>query len=139
MTFKQDKFGLCSMHSLNEDLLFIGCTKGIVTVLNMNERRVLLAEKLHNDDVKGIYELNSVSKDPFVVTTSFDGSAAVWKVDHSTLQRQKRYGSGDKAFHMQSSLLGHTDKILGLSVDNNTNDIVTSGADGKVLLWQANQ
>jgi len=76
-------------------------------------------------------------------TTSFDGSAAVWQ-----LQQQSGSGPALRATGPASGALGtnkfsqiailsgaHTDKVLGCAFAPVTQQLVTTGADGMVVLW----
>ena len=71
-----------------------------------------------------------------LATTSFDGCAALWNVDLDAANAS----AAAKTFMPRGLLRGHADKVLGVSIVSNRNGeaykkVVTSGADGQVILW----
>ena len=117
-----------------------GCSRGTVMVLDPRKIRPfssLVAGQLHQDDVRSLTALPSSFSfsgrgqeqgqpgAPLFATASFDGTAAVWALQgQSFVQRALLQGA-------------HTDKVLGVaSVSGGpSGQLVTTGADGRVVLW----
>lgn len=143
--------GVCSMTNLpsfsaakgNDPLnqwIVSGSTGGVVTIFGARTGEIVVENRLHGDDVRSIvtmppptvvnYGFSGATKKqtnllPFLVTTSFDGTAAMWSIKN-------------KKFERLAVLQGaHTDKVLGCSVLPWSQQILTSGADGKIALWTA--
>ena len=79
----------------------------------------------------------SRSNDKFgfdLLTASYDGTAAVWNVLVNQGNNYKFQGS-------QRTLQGHSDKVLNAvpvaNPNKNVCDIVSTGADGRAMLWTA--
>lgn len=123
------EFGVCSLSMMQTSSIHLGvagCVKGHVLLFDPSSGRVLQNDKLHNDDIRALTALPPSQQFPYsrLVTTSFDGTAAIWK-QNSELQE----------FGNLCYLDGvHTDKLLSVSVVNQT--IFTSGADGRVVAWK---
>jgi WD40 repeat protein len=131
--------GICTM-SLTKpgsNSILIGCTNGLVIGISARDRRLLAAEKLHGDDVRGLCiapwedsNLSDHTSSFYFLTTSFDGTACVWR---SNGENQSKY-----PYQRLSILKGHTDKVLGAAIHPSPDnfEMITTGADGKALLWK---
>ncbi len=128
---------------------------GIVTVFNARSGAIMASDRLHTDDVRALDILpepkqivssfsgtsKKVSGIPSLVTTSFDGTAAVYGIGNSTTGGGALTGAtggnaGEGGFRRLANLNGaHTDKVLGCCVLAHSQQILTSGADGIVALW----
>jgi WD40 repeat protein len=109
----------------------VGCTGGIVGIFNPFESRVVSAFQPHTDDVRALtfslrQSSGSNSTGVSLVTTSYDGTGALWDV--------KDADTADLQFEKHGTLVGHTDKILAVTASRDGH-LVTSGADGCVLHW----
>ena len=130
-------------------MLGIGCVGGYVSLFNMNTRSVVATTKLHGDDCRAVcmfnqFNHNNPNHNPnpshaTMLTTSFDSKASVWDVDttiggrgFSNICQLSNSNTGEMP---QSQSHSHTDKILGCCMNDNQ-DILTTGADGKVLCWK---
>ena len=128
---------ICTMAKCSADYVVVGCAEGFASIISNRDRSVVKTERLHKDDIRGVSciaasgvsgiarAVNSV----YVSTSSFDGLVGVWKVDFNAL-------SSPSMFRPLSILRGHTDKVLSTTFNHANGDIVTSGADGSVLLWR---
>lgn len=117
--------------SSRDSLVVAGCTSGYICIINATQRSITAVHKPHTDDVRSISIFNEgISKrgeNSFgLVTTSFDSCGSVLS-----------YNNSQSSFHLEGMMRGHTDKILGVSsgLRNNSLEVLTSGADGKSLLW----
>lgn len=134
--------GICCFSALSvpmmgrasDGLVVAGCTGGYVCIINTTDRSVAAVHRPHTDDVRSIAlhgggPLRTGGSSFGLVTTSFDGLGAVWCVNQSS---HLLY-----SFQLESMLKGHEDKILGVCsiVRNKTVEILTTGADGKAILW----
>jgi WD40 repeat protein len=114
----------------------------------------MASDRLHTDDVRALDVLiepkqvvksfsgtsRKIPSMPALVTTSFDGTAALWGVSHSQTglpMTGATGGNSDRGRFDRLSLLSgaHTDKVLGVCVLQQSQNILTSGADGVVALW----
>lgn len=125
---------LPAMGRASDGLIVAGCTGGFVCVVNTTDRSVAAVHRPHTDDVRSIAlhgggSLRAGGSSFGLVTTSFDGLGAIWCVNQSI--------SGLYSFQLESMLRGHEDKILGVcsTVRNKSLEILTTGADGKAILW----
>ena len=77
----------------------------------------------------------NTSYDDFA-TTSYDGTAAVWRINTNT-NTYTNTNTNTNTISRLASLDGgaHSDKVLGLVLVHATSQIVTTGADGRVVLW----
>jgi len=137
-------------------LVVAGGVGGAVCAFDCRSGKVLGAARLHNDDVRGVVPMLPLTPSssssqlepplPAFATTSFDGSAAVWQLQQPqsgpgpALRATGGQASGapgtNKGFSQISLLSGaHTDKVLGCAFAPLTQQLVTTGADGMVVLW----
>lgn len=114
-----------------DSLVVAGCTSGFICVINATRRSIAAVHKPHTDDVRSVAILDSARIRPgstslHIATTSFDGLGALWS-----------YNPHQTSFHLETMLRGHTDKILGVccGIRNSAVEILTTGADGKAILW----
>lgn len=110
---------------------------GFVTLFNAATGQIYSHEKLHTDDVRSVAVLPATARargdlSVDLLTGSYDHTAALWRVTLDNTSRVK-YEGGPKL------LSGHTDKVLSavpfFAGGRNAPDVLTTGADGKVLLW----
>ena len=143
--FDGSKPGICCLtastrdhsNSASEGIVIAGCTGGFICVIDASTRSVIAAHRPHTDDVRAI-ALNGLSPKRTgevsfgLVTTSFDGLGAVWNVARSDCTTKSAY-----SFQLEAMLKGHGDKILGVAstARNNVLEVITTGADGKAILW----
>lgn len=127
----------------------------------------LLKNTLHGGDVRALTFLNvlksSSNRTKTLLTTSFDCKANIWQVSQRGSARTRGIAAGcgddegdeggDGAAEKVSDLfintssrgnnalsqpaVQHEDKILSCAVDWSTEDVITSGADGRVILWRS--
>jgi WD40 repeat protein len=126
------------------DLVLAGCIGGAVCILDCSRRAIIAAQKLHSDDVRGIVPIASTTATGTrgheganqgalrFITTSFDGTAAIWRA-----YSDKHMKNTPISFRRLALLEGHTDKVLGAAIVPRSQQVVTSGADGRVILWSA--
>lgn len=128
--------GLCSMVKYADKtggggLLLTGHTDGTISLVSTWDRRTLLSRRLHGDEVRSVAIQSGVRGGLEVLTASSDGTAGVWSVSKSS-----QTSTWEAA--LLCKLVGHTDKVLNASFVSGLRDsetVVTSGADGRVLLW----
>ena len=146
-----DKIGVCCLEYHNnesegqsriyEDMILVGCTGGIISNVSFKERKINYSERIHGDDIRGVsilpnkhirgnksLPLDNLHTSIYYAASSFDGTSSVWRKDFSA--------TNGRYCHSMYKLSGHTDKVLGITHVPISNDIITSGADGKVLLWR---
>ena len=143
--FDGSKPGICCLTaSLNDHsnapgdgIIIAGCTGGFICVIDANTRSVVASHRPHTDDVRAIalhgLPPKRIGEAPFgLVTTSFDGLGAVWNIASSDNTEKNVY-----SFQLEAMLKGHGDKILGVAstTRNNVLEVITTGADGKAILW----
>lgn len=117
---------ICALTMLGDmTTLCIGSAGGHVTALDWRRQNLLFDAHLHTDDVRSVASLSNGD----LVTTSYDSTAAIWRFN----------GVGSSLSIQQASTLrgGHTDKVLSCVTIPHTTDVITTGADGKVLLWSS--
>ena len=118
---------------------------GVVSIFNAQTGAIMASERVHKDDVRALDVLiepkqvvrsfsgasRKIPGMPALLTTSFDGTAALWGVAPGVGFNADR-GHFDRIALLSGA---HGDKILGCSVLPHTQQILTSGADGVVALW----
>jgi hypothetical protein len=126
--------GICSAASSPvEGAIVLGLNKGGLCVFSVTQQRfVIPPTQVHDDDIRHVLTwedapTRGVPPSLNVLTTSFDGSGAIWKIDNS---------AGNAALIKTDSLKnGHVDKMLCAVRCPNSGNIVTTGADGRSVLW----
>jgi WD40 repeat protein len=129
--------GICTMSVTRpgSNSVILGCTGGLVLGISTRDRRLLVTEKLHGDDVRGLciapWQDSNVAGNSstfYFLTTSFDCTACVWRsqVDFNNQNR----------FQRLSVLNAHSDKVLGAAIGPDNYEMITTGADGKAILWK---
>eukprot|EP01041_Mallomonas_annulata_P010053 gene10053-20944_t len=116
----------------SDELLAAGNTDGSVVVVSSRERRVLLAEKLHDEEIRcvGMRSQGSTGRDRsngfFMLTASSDCTGGLWHMD----------GADKRRVDQMARFRGHSDKLLNASfVSEQTSNaplgdsILTTGAD----------
>jgi WD40 repeat protein len=130
--------GVCTFGQIHDGLMLIGHVNGNVSLLDVYARRLLATNKLHNGDVRSVClwkrnhhrEREKISS-LHALTTSFDTTAATWSIDASMNNLNR------SIFVKTSTLQGHRDKILCGAYSAKAGGVVTSGADGDLLLWKS--
>lgn len=128
--------GLCSLAKCADasgtgGLLLTGHTDGSIHLVGASDRRTLLSRRLHGDEVRSVAIQRGLKGGYEVLTASSDGTAGIWSVSKSP------QASLWEAAQL-CKLVGHTDKVLSAAFVPGLRDlesVVTSGADGRVLLW----
>jgi WD40 repeat protein len=136
--------GVCSLSLLhpaqaaspNSIPIAAGCIGGYVTLFNAVSGQVLSHQQLHKDDVRSVCVMPATARpndgSSFeLLTSSYDGTVGLWKAG---------YGSnGSIQYVARRSLQGHGDKVLSATPvampGRKACDIMSSGADGKAILW----
>lgn len=117
-------------------LIVAGCAGGAICVFDCRSGKVMASDKCgHSDDVRGVAVLPPVAIDqsaaagagvglPTFATSSFDGTTSIWEI-------------GQRGALTQICVLSgvHSDKVLGCAFVPKTQSIVTTGADGAVVVW----
>jgi len=139
--------GICCLSLLGNSLssaaspasvpMVAGGLGGFVTLFNAANGQIFSHEKLHSDDVRSVSVLPATSRSRGeltvdLLTGSYDGTAAMWRVSLEATNRV-RYDS------LKRVLTGHGDKVLSavpfFAGGRSAPDVLTTGADGKVILW----
>ena len=146
-------------------LVAAGCAQGWLQLLDVRSGRRLCEQRLHSDDIRSLSLLPLAQSRPrstarsllvpdsdseggswswALLTSSYDGTAALWR-------QAAGAGAEGKCEQVFSLSGGHADKVLCASFaaggDTTLSElrldlsrppaILTSGADGRVLLWQS--
>lgn len=128
---------LSSGGSPNAVPMVAGGLGGFVTLFNAANGQIYSHEKLHTDDVRSVSVLPATARSRGelsvdMLTGSYDGTAALWRVSLEATSRVRYDGS-------PRVLTGHTDKVLSavpfFAGGRSAPDILTTGAEGKVILW----
>ena len=124
--------GICCLRSVLSapGKVVVGCTKGYLAVLDTSSRRTLLLERLHNDDVRAV----AVAEQSFRGTDGSRMHTALLSTSFDTTGRVLRLNASLDSISTVARLAGHTDKVLCAKFTP-LGQPVTTGADGKVLLW----
>ena len=126
-----------SLHSQNL-LVAAGCGGGYVTVFNATTGQIHSHQQLHASDVRSLCMMPTVTRrkddDHFeILTGSYDGTLGLWRA--SSRGQDFRYTSS-------RILKGHNDKVLcaaPVAMPGRAEcDILSTGADGKAILWSVN-
>jgi WD40 repeat protein len=136
-------------------LLIAGCTDGLLLGFNLFDGRLIHCNQLHSQDIRAIHavyplqsakNMNNMSYQellwtfPSLITTSFDGTAALWRVNRNQSLTHSPKITGH--FEKMAVMLGHQDKILSVCTtltktsSSFQRNIFTTGADGKVISWR---
>mmetsp|Transcript_24470 Transcript_24470/g.40781 ORF Transcript_24470/g.40781 Transcript_24470/m.40781 type:complete len:324 (+) Transcript_24470:739-1710(+) len=144
-----------------------GCTGGHVTMFNAVNGEIYSDNQLHLDDVRSISMMlpppysssssSAVGRQPqqrndniTFLTASYDCTAALWSVHANSRSAEYRYNGppnilkahGDKVLSATPIISAPSGSGSGKSRDDNRSgnfatDIVTTGADGKAMIWTA--
>jgi hypothetical protein len=127
----------------NNFLLGVGCVGGYCALLS-NEK-IVFDKKIHGEDIRSLelfdysYHPSTRSMSPYhqlhALTSSYDSSSALWRFHASDSDSTK--GSSSVSECIVKFTAGHTDKNLS-AVLTKESDVVTTGADGNVILWMKN-
>lgn len=128
--------GVCSLASLGASgNIVVGCMGGTVSLLDPRTGRLFYSNQLHGDDIRSMASITDSSKNCFA-TSSYDGTAALWQLGFNSAE-----SSSTVVEKIGDLSGGHTDKLLSISMSLDINEkivVVTSGADGNVVLWRQN-
>lgn len=111
---------------------------GFVTLFNAATGQIFSHEKLHSEDVRCVSVSPATSRvrgelSVDLLTGSYDGTAAMWRVSMDPSSSRVKYEGSPRV------LTGHGDKVLSavpfFAGGRSSPDVLTTGADGKVLLW----
>eukprot|EP01035_Chromulina_nebulosa_P016981 gene16981-22478_t len=119
--------GVCTYSRYNDNIAVVGYTGGDLSLIDLSTGRILLTERVHQDDIRSISTLYQGSSPPLIISTSFDSSVAIWRAN----------SSHNKLDNVAILSGGHSDKVLDVStIPGSEQQFLTSGADGKVILWK---
>lgn len=151
------QYGICTLSATPDSFgsaeqdVFLGLTKGFVSLYSPSQQRFLLPPtKVHEHDVRCVlsWESSTFHKTPTrrkrvsLLTTSFDHTAAIWDIQVSnavprSAREQMRQPPAEYSLSKSQGLInGHTDKILCAARCHHSGSILTTGADGKTVMWQ---
>jgi hypothetical protein len=122
--------------TLEKAFLAIGSISGHLTLLQNN--RLFFDTKLHHEDIRSVEILSHTKRKGLITTTdeldiltsSYDTTGGIWKFIPST----SNLGHSE---NMTRFADGHTDKALTAVVVKKWGDVITTGADGRVILWSS--
>jgi WD40 repeat protein len=103
-----------------EGLLGVGSAQGCLSVLR--EGRLLKDLSLHTADLRCLLPLH-YHHTSLLLTASYDSTAALWSLPGLGLGEVSRLSGG------------HSDKLLSAAAFSRLPAVLTSGADGRVVLW----
>jgi WD40 repeat protein len=141
-----DKVGVCCIERIcgvgAESIVAVGGTNGMLSIVDLRDNRFLYHHAQHAEDIRAIAAttIRSLPKaqaalsNTRLVTASYDSSGFVLGPTSSA-------SSGAQQSQLQLTRLAqfaHASKILSVSPVVGGNSIVSSGADGRVLLWSSN-
>ena len=144
---------VCCLAPLGQDLIVVGRSKGWLQIVDVRNGQSVMEQHLHADDIRSlsILPLGTRRERWGLLTSSYDSTAALWSLDPS-LCSSSSSSRGDSADmdrvceKVCALSRGHADKVLCATfaveavaaIDlAQPPPILTSGADGVVLLWQA--
>lgn len=123
-------------------VLAVGCLSGSLSFLQTDvvPARVLVDQPAaHSADVRTVLALpdyhSGQRQQPLVFSASYDSTASLW----ACTPAQRRL---DPVLQLRSQATlraGHSDKVLCAAALQSSASIVTSGADGRVVLWNLAQ
>jgi hypothetical protein len=143
--------------SWGEAIIGIGCVNGYACLLYHNQ--LIFDSKLHSEDIRSLdllsYSLQkqltgfSSFHEVDLLTSSYDMTSSLWKITSNEERTQTGGNQVESKYKMQD---GHCDKNLTAimlkqqreneeeeeeeeAVTAVCNDVITTGADGKVMLW----
>lgn len=121
-----------------EGLVVLGCTTGQCSVFSLSEERLVADDKLHGDDIRSLCALPSPQLPHHMVLASYDHNATVWQwrpVPSSAVSSHSvKFWQAENRVRLQA----HADKVLAVTCiprHHTLGGIVTTGAEGKVMLW----
>lgn len=120
------------------DVLAIGCLTGSVTFLQTSTTPATVLVDMpaaHAGDVRTLLALPeylaSHRHTPLVFSASYDATASLW----ACATAQRRIDPVLQCTNRATLRAGHSDKVLSAAALRDTPSIITSGADGRVVLW----
>lgn len=127
--------------SWEEALLVVGCNEGFVSLLQYNS--IIMDRQIHSDDIRSVELFNhrisrreqptafssATTHDFELITSSYDTTSAYWRLQSSG----ERVGTALE--NLEKLQGGHYEKNLSAIVLKQHQNIVTTGADGRVVLW----
>jgi WD40 repeat protein len=133
--------GICCIDRLCgsgvNSIIGVGCTNGVVSIIDLRDSRIVYHNVVHKEDVRAITSssVNWIPKEQAslnhvrLVTSSYDSTGYIWNISGG-----KTVGTALN----RVAQFSHTGKILSVNMAASKNAMVTSGADGKALLWKSN-
>lgn len=119
-------------------ILAVGCLNGSVSFLQTDTspaKVVLDMPQAHSADVRTLLALPDYhyqrSENPLVFSASYDATANLW----ACAGAQRRTDPLLQCTNRATLRAGHTDKVLCAAALQSSASIITSGADGRVVLW----
>lgn len=123
-------------------VLAVGCLNGSLSFLQTDvvPARVLVDQPAaHSADVRTVLALpdyhGGQRLHPLVFSASYDSTASLW----ACTPAQRRVDPVLQLSSQATLRAGHTDKVLCAAALHSNASIVTSGADGRVVLWNLAQ
>lgn len=120
------------------NVLAVGCLDGSVSFVqaDSNPAKVLFdLPRAHTADVRTILALPDYEQGhrqhPLLFSASYDSTANIW----GCVTPQRRIDPALQLTNRATLRAGHTDKVLCAATLNSNASIITSGADGRVVLW----
>ncbi|KAJ1430642.1 WD40-repeat-containing domain protein, partial [Ochromonadaceae sp. CCMP2298] len=113
-----------------------GCTGGYVMFFDASTGQVHASHQMHQDDVRSVCVEYTHTQQQTLLTASYDGTATVRGISHSS----------SILLDTPQILSAHADKVLsaipipGTPIAGRNSppmDYLTTGADGKVMLWSS--
>ena len=143
--------GICCLHKhvyTHKTVIAAGCTQGYLSVFEIENNTFKMTHEctrlLAKEDIRGCSVLPYTTIDtPLICTTSFDQSVNICSLQgkeiihriHNLQENTSNTNNNKKNAGTEGINKYHTDKILSCMIHTNTEDIITTGADGNVLLW----
>jgi WD40 repeat protein len=120
------------------NVLAIGCLGGSVTFVQADSPPTKISLDMasaHNDDVRTLLALPEYHgmhrHGQLVFSASYDSTANLWSCNAA----QRRIDPVLRCSNRANLRGGHSDKVLSAAALQSTPSILTSGADGRIVLW----
>ena len=119
-------------NSMNDGppLLCLGGTRGIIKIIDTNERAIHMTLYGHGNDVT---DLKFSPMDDFLLlSASKDESIRLWNI-----QSQQRYGGGGGGVNLAifAGHVGHRGQVLSIAWHDSGKQFVSGGMDNMIKLW----
>lgn len=133
----QEYGGVSTFSEVVDAVVMIGHAAGRLSILDTTSRKIVNSDCFHTEDIRSVCLWTSRVRQNdtlFGLTTSFDKQALVLQmIPGKRPAIEPRY-----ILRTIAKLCGHTDKILCGRYSKSLDSILTSGADGNVIIWKAN-